>query len=1068
MQILKKTDLTVHTGLLHPELERAFIDDLKTIKRKDPLEPVVVLIGSNLLKEYLLWRLIAAGLDLLNIRLVTFTDLAADLSLIKRITDNRPILPSEGEFACALKAIETLTEPNYFQEVSDRNGFIYALAATFTDLDEALIGQIDKTVHLDRTGKLKALARLRREYMKHIQDYQRLLENLQPVTDTGDHFRKIYQTERLLIYGLYDFNAAQRALLESLAGEIEFIVYLPFQTAGDFGGAFKYAELAHQFFNELRPDVTTIQSGKSDREPGYGDYLFRYDPSSQTSGFIPTGRSLSIFRAENPSSEIRGIVGRINELALYENMPLSRMGVMLWRPESYLESLRYELDRVGIPFVDTIGMSLDQTAEGRAFISLLNMFSRSLERRAVVDLVASAELNLSDPDSAEPDEHPDPVAWEVISAETGILEGDLQRWQAELDHIETRLDQDDRYKKRISHLVTISQVRLFREFIERIFERLEELPDKGTWDQFAAGAVAIAEDFLPDNNTVDLIIYEMESLSRLGELTGQITRDRFIAAVGHRLGSVRQKRGRYAVDGVTLCDRMASRGLTFDLLFIPGLALGLTPAAPREDPVLNDYERMRINRLFSPTDRSSLPKRQDPLPLKSARLDEEKLLFTLAVDAAEERLVLSYPSRDIEGNDLLPSRFLHEICRVAVGTPVESGLLDELDFFEDDTTEPSAAILHRRSINPGRFPLDWVRANVPAADRETALKEIYSGDSTRFQRCIDVAVNRLSGDRFTAWDGVMPVGWKASETQQSRFSVTSLEHFATCPFRYYVRHILKVEPWEEPELLLEPPAKAVGSLVHSILEEFYTRALNEKRIPLIMNDLDWARDNLKDILSNEIKRFRARYPIPRALWDIEADRLERRLLRFVKEDIGREDEFRFHKAEVELDQLLAFETDDGKSRIQITGKIDRLDFSDDIKALRIIDYKTGQVQARADKFDGGRSLQLPVYLKAMLDRFPDVDPASCAAEYLKIDQQGGIKSVPFKGSTLIEGSGDLGQLINTITESISEGIFPPLQAKNNCNNCEAQYLCDLRSRKSFEWRKNDPRVAEILEVREIE
>ncbi|HHE47084.1 MAG TPA: hypothetical protein ENL08_05225, partial [Bacteroidetes bacterium] len=500
--------------------------------------------------------------------------------------------------------------------------------------------------------------------------------------------------------------------------------------------------------------------------------------------------------------------------------------------------MKHELDRAAIPFADTIGTSLDRTVEGRALMKLLNMSGRPLERRAVIDLISSVELRLSDPDEPE-DGDPDPVAWEAVSAESGLLDGDLRRWLRALDRMEARLSEDINYAKRVSHLITTVQIRLFRGFIERIFSRLDELPAENSWSGFAAGAVAVLKNFLPANKITTMMAGGINDLSRLDELAGSTTRENFIAAVTHRLGSIRCKRGRYGVDGVTICDRMASRGLSFDLLFIPGLALGAVPATPREDPILNDEDRMKINRTQSAENHSHSDQQQGSLPLKSARLDEEKLLFALAADSAEKLLVLSYPGRDLEGKDQLPSRFLLEICRVATGRPVATGQLDDLEFFEDDAGKPAAIDMLRRSTDPNRFMLDWVLANVPSSELGSALREIYGNGSNRYQRCLEVAVRRGSGDRFTAWEGILSDGSTSPRRRaRSRFSVTSLELFAQCPFRYFIRHLLEAEPWQEPELTLEPPPMAVGSLVHSVLEKLYTRARDEGRIPSLERDLE--------------------------------------------------------------------------------------------------------------------------------------------------------------------------------------------------------------------------------------
>ena len=51
-------------------------------------------------------------------------------------------------------------------------------------------------------------------------------------------------------------------------------------------------------------------------------------------------------------------------------------------------------------------------------------------------------------------------------------------------------------------------------------------------------------------------------------------------------------------------------------------------------------------------------------------------------------------------------------------------------------------------------------------------------------------------------------------------SITGLESYAACPFRYFLRNVLRVRPLDEPEQQLRMPRNEVGSLMHNVLEQF--------------------------------------------------------------------------------------------------------------------------------------------------------------------------------------------------------------------------------------------------------
>ena len=1110
--------LILHYGLLHRELEPAFIASVRAIKQADPLEPVVVLVGSRLLAEYFGWRFVDRGLDLFNVRFLTFADLGRDLSLETRFNDPRPSLPPEGDFVICHKIVKSLKTPHYFDKVIERTGFIRALVSTFSDLDEALIDVIDAAVHDpgDRSQKLTSLAEMRREYLDSVSSFHRSLDDLKPPLDSYTSYRKIYRTNRLFIYGLYDFNAAQRNLLRSLAGEIELTIFLPC-TGGDVtGGAFEFAMPTRRMFAKMQRnlpppysppaiaggecaiDRPVIVGGKLEDDTaaiaerdGYGNHLFSFKQGDRGRVFTPQDRSFSIFSGFDPAAEVKGIVGRINEAALYGGVPIPRIGVLLWQSNLYIDLLRSELERAGLPCFDTIGVNLDKTSHGKALISLLDMCGQSIERRGLADLIATTDLKLANEDEIDPTCEPDPVAWEVISIETGIVEGDLGNWLSAFSYLDNKTEQEEEDSKRKSHLITHTQIQYFLRFIERLFGRFEKLPDKGRWSDFVAGVIDLTEDFLQANSIRDQIIDAISSLNELDRIQETVEREIFITAVASILGNTRLKQTkRYCTDGITICDKMTSRGVSFDLLFIPGLTQGSVPVPPREDPILRDEDRIFVNRTLFPADGSSTTNLPLNLPLKSSMHEEEKLLFALAVDAADRRLVLSYPLRGSDGKDLLPSRFLLEMCRIITGNPVETDRLAELKFYESDHTfspvfgeiynhNPppvsgggikgggAGKFLHR-ATDPSRFLLDWVRSMIPTLAQPALYRALYIDRSNNYRQCMRVAENRLRGDKFTEWEGVMPQGWSAPGVIPLKFSVTGLERYAACPFRYFISDILNGREWEEPEMLLEPPPMAIGALMHRILEQFFRQALENGFIPLKEDNLDWAREEISGLLRENLKRERARHPMPRSIWDIEAKRTETRLHRYLDEEIRSTDKMRFREAEISIDNEFTFETVEGKYRMNLSGKIDRIDMTDDGKVVRVIDYKTGNVQAKAEKFAGGTMLQLPVYLKAMLDWTPACDPEASTSEYLRIGLRGEVKSVILSGAWLSEHAAELANIIKVFTTGIRRGLFPPLpEGKNTCERCGIVYLCDLFSRKVVSYRQGDQRIAGILEVREL-
>ena len=96
-----------------------------------------------------------------------------------------------------------------------------------------------------------------------------------------------------------------------------------------------------------------------------------------------------------------------------------------------------------------------------------------------------------------------------------------------------------------------------------------------------------------------------------------------------------------------------ARGRRFRVVFVPGLAERVFPQRPREDPLLLDALRREIS---------------PELETQEERGHRERLLLRLAVGAASERVMLSYPRVDpVDARPRVPSFYGLEVARATRG-----------------------------------------------------------------------------------------------------------------------------------------------------------------------------------------------------------------------------------------------------------------------------------------------------------------------------------------------------------------------------------------------------------------
>lgn len=207
-----------------------------------------------------------------------------------------------------------------------------------------------------------------------------------------------------------------------------------------------------------------------------------------------------------------------------------------------------------------------------------------------------------------------------------------------------------------------------------------------------------------------------------------------------------------------------------------------------------------------------------------------------------------------------------------------------------------------------------------------------------------------------------PVVWPAERP----IGVTAFRDYLECPFRFYLKHLLRLETLDD--LKTEPDAREFGQLIHYAL-----RALHD--IPELRNSSDETR--LREALQAAARQWlNSRYGEDASLSQrIVAEAAQNRLAAVAR-----------RQADEAANgwTILAAETAWALplGGLTIKGKIDRIDFHPDTRAVRILDYKTSAAgktcqeahlaSARAEtppfaalEIDGKRKrwtdLQLPLY-----------------------------------------------------------------------------------------------------------
>ena len=339
------------------------------------------------------------------------------------------------------------------------------------------------------------------------------------------------------------------------------------------------------------------------------------------------------------------------------------------------------------------------------------------------------------------------------------------------------------------------------------------------------------------------------------------------------------------------------------------------------------------------------------------------------------------------------------------------------------------------------------------------------------------------GPAWTEWAGDLtadPPG--AAEITGQPASASRLETFARCPFRFFLGHLIKVEPAEKPEDMLVLTPDRRGRLVHAVLEKYLRLRMDGPDDGEPAERDAKMRQALAEVKSHWEAEELIGHP---AMWELEYGVLERDLMGFV--DVEREIEERLSLTPADAEMSFGYEGKetpvkvglaDG-AEISFRGYIDRVDRDAD-GMVYVFDYKTGKPDSykavAGDIVDGGRHLQLALYAQAALARYPDATDARAAYWFVFEDKKQFVP--PPEEFSLSDAAGALQDVVGTVAAGIAAGQFPLRPGKprgregsfENCGYCPYDAVCPSNRARAQMWdvHSRDPRLAGYVAMAEGE
>jgi ATP-dependent helicase/nuclease subunit B len=776
-------------------------------------------------------------------------------------------------------------------------------------------------------------------------------------------------------------------------------------------------------------------------------------------------------------------IARGVQAAAARGVPFDRMAVLLRSPGEYRAHLEEAFRRASIPAYFAGGMSAPDPA-GRALLTLLACAAERLSARRFAEYLSLAQV--PDPDAPhaaddafmvpsqdllpttpvedaretgggeeDDDRVPDPEGvgvvagtvrapwrWERLIVDASVI-GGRDRWARRLRGLEEELrvrrqelgDEDEpraasleRQRADLEHL---------HVFAQPLIDRLAALPETATWGEWLALLRDLAVAALRSPQGVLATLGELHPMAPVGPVG--LDEVQLVLTPRLRELTVPPPRRRYGAVFVAPAD--GARGLGFDVVFVPGLAEKLFPRKIIEDPILLDAEREALDAAG--------------LITQPERVAAERLALRLAVGAAGQNVFLSYPRVDVEqGRPRVPSFYSLEALRAAEGALPSFGDMRA-------RTEPAASgrlgwpapERPTDAIDEAEYDLALLAPLLKAGtDTATGTATYLLTANPHLARALRARARRWLR-RWTPADGLVDpdaLGHEALAAHQltaRSYSPTGLQHFAACPYRFFLQAIHRLQPREEAVAVevLDPLTK--GALVHEVQFALLTRLRAEGQLPVTPTSLEGALAAADAELDTAAGRYAEKLApaIPR-VWDDGINTIRADLREWLRRQAEAQDGWipeRFELAfglagrdRPDEDPASVPEPVSVTDALHLRGSIDLVERQPG-GALRATDYKTGKVRSDAGVVVGGGQVLQPVLYALAVERLLGETVEAGRLYYCTADGGYTERVVPLDG----EARASAETVTSVIGRALSAGFLPAAPAQGACRWCDYRRVC---------------------------
>jgi ATP-dependent helicase/nuclease subunit B len=777
--------------------------------------------------------------------------------------------------------------------------------------------------------------------------------------------------------------------------------------------------LERQFIDQLSGRAASVESlapeGESPIPGGTALDALQFQLFAERATPPVTREGVEFFSASGEALECVEITRRILESGL----PFDACAVLLRHPGRYQPLMEDALRRAGIPAWFTRGVVRPDSA-GRSFLALLHCAEEGLSASRFSEYLSHEQKE-------------QPYGWERLLVDASVI-GGKDRWERRLSGLTEELraqvsvSEDDHSRERIER--KLDRLAKLRDFALPLIEQLDALRLPRRWGEWLDALRLLAETALEDPEGVLELLEELEPMREIGP----VGLSDVLGVLGTHFGTLRrqpngQRHGRVFVGSIE-----EARGLVFEVVCIPGLCEGAFPKPHFDDPLL---------------------------PGNLAELEAgERLLLRQAIATAKGRVIICWPRIELATGRLrVPSFYVLEAARAAYGEAIDRRAIEREAESRVKTRigwpapDDVALAIDETEYDLARLRPAMAGLGVPglAAYLKDTSPTLYRSLGTRWRRW-----NRKwsTADGLILSQGTAPGPLAPFSLVVRPYSPSSLQLFASCPYRFALRTVVGLEPMEAAVPLgrLDPLTR--GVLFHEIQKRVF-QALDG--YPAEGAALRLSLEVLDRILRETSAEYAERLaPAIPQIWHNEVERLRADLRGWLASVASDESSWIPSEVERKFDSVIIAE------QWKLRGRMDLIERSTE-GAIRITDYKTGSFPDPAPQSTGGGEvLQPTLYALAAEQLFPGTSIAGGRLFYATM--RGGYRTVdvPLNDQTRAETD----RALSTIEDAVQAGRFPAAPHEGACEYCDYLAVCGPYEEERVQ-RKPQTELESLFQIRRV-